>query len=385
MQSNPGITRQLPAVFQPPIAEITNATWDVIIVGAGPAGSAAAALLASQGIKVLLVDRTKFPREKVCGDALVPEAMEALEKLGIAEAIRCRAITLPGYTLVSPSGKALNLNSEVTLVERRTLDTIISGKAVNNGAIFAHGQFQDVKFHADGDVECTLDDKTFRCRVLIMAPGADLSCLRTLGITPQSNKPNGVAIRRYYRSTRGTDRPYFFLRKEFLPGYAWIFPMGGNYYNVGCGRFLTTAKKFETSLATAFENFLQEDPVAKELVSGADETTPIRGASLRCGMPEIEYAQQKRVLLVGEAIGTTIPGWGEGVSKAMETGMLAADVVSTALRTNDFNRLQEYPRRLATEIRPQIAKHRRVTCLFHRVWTANLLVSVARVLPGSWL
>jgi geranylgeranyl reductase family protein len=347
MQTNVVNLPALPAVTQHAVSAITRSSWDVIVVGAGPAGGAAAAFLASHGLGVLLVDRAKFPREKVCGDALVPEAMAALQRIGLAEEIRSRSISLPGYTLVGPSGSAVNLDSEVVLLERLALDSLISGKASANGAVFAQGQFQSANVRSDGDIECVLDGKTFQCRVLIAAPGADLTSLRTLGITPQSNKPEGVAIRKYYRSTDGPDRPYFFLRDEFLPGYAWIFPMGENYYNVGCGRFVATSKKFGSSLSSAFETFLQEDPVAKALVSKSSESTPLRGASLRCGMPTLDYARKDRVLLVGEAIGTTIPGWGEGVSKAMETGLLAAEVTLVAFQAKEFSKLEDYPKRLS--------------------------------------
>jgi flavin-dependent dehydrogenase len=227
-------------------------------------------------------------------------------------------------------------------------------------------------------MECVLDQQIFTCRILIAAPGADLTALRPIGLSPKVNKPDGVAIRQYYRSTHGPKRPCFFLNEEFLPGYAWIFPMGNNYYNVGCGRFLSGNAQFKNSLAEAFDKFLERDPIAKELLAHADEATPIRGASLRCRMADAESARRDRVLLVGEAIGTTIPGWGEGISKAMETGLLAAEVVAEAIRAKDFDLLKEYPRRLAREIQPDIARHRRVTFMFDRVWTANLLVSLAR-------
>jgi geranylgeranyl reductase family protein len=376
-------TKTLPVVSQHSVAEMTNPNWDVIIIGAGPAGGTAATWLSSQKIKVMLVDRTKFPREKVCGDALVPEAMKALERIDLANEVRSHGTTLPGYTLVSPSGSSVNLNSPVTLLPRQALDSLVAHKAIANGATFVHGQFCGAKARPDGMVECNLENKIFQCRVLILAPGADLSLLRSLGITPPLQKPEGVAIRRYYRSARGPERPYFFLNEEFLPGYAWIFPMGDNFYNVGCGRFLSTSKKFETSLTSAFDKFLQTDSVAQELVSSAEEMTPLRGSSLRCGMPTIEYAQQNRMLLVGEAIGTTIPGWGEGISKAMETGLLAAEVAHSALQANNFDKLKDYPRRLAREIKPDIAKHSRVTWFFNRPWTANLLVTAARLLPHT--
>jgi flavin-dependent dehydrogenase len=279
----------------------------------------------------------------------------------------------------------VSLDSPVTVLPRRTLDTLIAAKAVSYGATFAHGNFQGATSCNGGDVQCTLENQAFQCRILILAPGADLTSLRTIGITTPFQKPEGVAIRRYYRSSKGPDRACFFLKEPFLPGYAWIFPMGDNYYNVGCGRFLTTAKEFDTSLVSAFDTFLQEDPMAKELVANADETTPVRGSSLRCGMQGFGQAQHGRVLLVGEAIGTTIPGWGEGISKAMETGLLAAEVATAALQSNDFTKLRDYPRKLADDIKPKITRHTRVTHFFNRTWTANLLVALARSLPARWL
>ncbi|MBA4146758.1 MAG: geranylgeranyl reductase family protein [Verrucomicrobia bacterium] len=377
--------KTLPEIAQLPISTITTLEWDVIVVGAGPAGGAAAASLASKGVRVLLVDRSKFPREKVCGDALVPEAMDALERIGLKETVCAHSITLPGYTLVSPSGAAVNLNSPVTLLQRRALDTLISARAIANGAVFAQGKFQNAEARLDGDVDCTLSDMRFRCRILIVAPGADLSSLRSLGFSIQFNKPEGVAIRRYYRSSGGPERPYFFLKEAFLPGYAWIFPLGDDYYNVGCGTFLTQSKKMNASLMNAFEQFLEDDPVARKLVLQSSEATPLRGASLRCGMPTIEHALQGRIMLAGEAIGTTITGWGEGVSKAMETGLLAAEVAQSALAGNDFGKLADYPKRLAKEIKPEIDRHSRVTSFFNRRWTANLLVNAARAIPGNWL
>jgi geranylgeranyl reductase family protein len=378
-------TANLPAIVQHSLGDITDLNWDVIVVGAGPAGGPAAAFLASHGLKVLLVDRTKFPREKVCGDGLVPEAMEALHKIGLTEEIRSRSITLPGYTLVSPSGSSVNLNTEITMLQRRALDALIAGKAVCNGAIFAQAQFNSVRTRADGDLECTLDNKTFRCRVLIVAIGADLSLLRTQGLSPDINKPDGVAIRRYYRSPAGPALPYFSLKEGILPGYAWIFPLGDNYYNVGGIRFATSAKKFDASLASTFDTFLKEDLVAKKLVEQSDESTPLRGASLRCGMPTTDYARKDRVLMVGETIGTTIPGWGEGISKAIETGLLAAEVTLSAFQQNDFERLQDYPKRLLREIKPKIIRNTFFPYFFNRTWTANLLVALARKLPEKWL
>jgi menaquinone-9 beta-reductase len=249
---------------------------------------------------------------------------------------------------------------------------------VANGAVFAQAQFHAAHPRPGGDMECTLDNQKLHCRVLIVAPGADLSSLRALGMSPGVNKPEGVAIRRYYRSSGGPDRPLFFLREAFLPGYAWIFPLRDRCYNVGCGRFLATARRPGTSLASAFDMFLREDPVARELVSRAQESTPLRGAVLRCGMPTINYARRDRVLLVGEALGTTIPGWGEGISKAMETGLLAAEVTLAAFQNSDFTKLEDYPRRLAAEIKPAFARHAWVTSFFSRRWTANLLVALAR-------
>src|SRR5258708_2342873 len=135
------MTEESPTVAQSLIGDVSRSMWDAIVVGAGPAGGAAAALLASQGAAVLLVDRAKFPREKVCGDGLVPEAMDALRKIGLVEQVRACARTLPGYVLVGPSGSSAERDVEISMLPRRTLDALIAAKAVANGAVFAQARF----------------------------------------------------------------------------------------------------------------------------------------------------------------------------------------------------------------------------------------------------
>jgi menaquinone-9 beta-reductase len=377
------LTETLPPVAQQPIADLGRATCDVIVAGAGPAGGASAALLASQGLEVLLVDRARFPREKVCGDALVLEALEALQRIGLEAEVRSQAVRFPSYTLVSPQGAAVSFNNEISLLPRRKLDALIAGKAVADGATFAQGQLRSAQAASGGDMVCMIDDQELHCRVLVLAPGADLSLLQALGMSA-SPKPEEVAMRQYYRSRRGPDRPSFFLKEAFLPGYAWIFPMGQNCYNVGCIRFLSRADRPRPPLRSAFDDFLQSEPLAKELVSQAEEATPLRGGSLRCGMHAPAEARRGRILVAGEAIGSTIPGWGEGVSTALQTGLLAAEVTQEAFRESDFSRLAEYPRRLKSEVKRGFAKHARFTVFFNRPWTANLLINLARMAPAKW-
>ena len=365
-----------PSIDQQPIEAVSRSTWDVIVVGAGPAGGIAAHVLAGRGMRVLLVDRAQFPREKACGDALAPEAVQVLQKVNLAQSIQPWAFATPGYTMVSPAGSSADIACPMTLIRRRILDALVAGSAVANGAVFARAHLDKAALRNDG-VECAFGRSLHQCQALIVATGASHEILRSLGLA-ENAQPDGIALRRYYRSSVGPERPCFFFRKEFLPGYAWIFPLGGQEYNVGCGRFSCPSKAGKAPLHRLFESFLQEEPMAQRLVCNSTSVSPVRGAILRCGVRGRPPPCCGRVLLVGEIIGTTVPGWGEGISLAMRTGLLAAEAVLAAEQEHDLGQLAEYARGVRQKIKPVTRRNQLFTLLFAQVWATNLFVALAR-------
>jgi len=170
-----------------------------------------------------------------------------------------------------------------------------------------------------------------------------------------SNRPaaSADAVRCYVRSTVAIDRMIAFYLPSLLPGYGWIFPMGGGEYNVGCAVFRPNGERARLSLRSAFEEFSTRFPPARELFGAAEAVTPLRGARSRCGLEGMRRLVEGHVLAAGETIGSTLLFTGEGVGTAMHTGELAAAALHEALSAGSAGPLERYPRRVREELRPR--------------------------------
>lgn len=335
--------------------------WDVAVIGAGPAGATAAMRLAADGHSVALLDRHAFPREKTCGDALIPDALASLRRLGLLERVRERAASFRKLTVYAPNRLDVTLDGEFITLKRRVLDDLLVREAVARGARFVCAQVTGIRPGVDGvttlelaggdDVARGTGPRTLRARVVLIATGADTQLLAKTGMLERA-APSAFAIRCYVRSDLELDRLVVAFDRPILPGYAWIFPLPDGEYNVGCGVFGDSERARETGLRGIFETFLQTFPLARDLMRTGERVSPIRGARLRCGLTGAKPFAAPNVLAVGEAIGTTFPFTGEGIGKAMETAHIAADVVSEALRAGDPRALAAYPERVAS-LRPK--------------------------------
>ena len=118
--------------------------WDVVIVGAGPAGAIAAAHLAAGHRRVLLLDRKKFPREKICGDGLLPDALRCLDAIGAGEIVRAAGHKISTSVFTSPSRNEVEIPGEYLTIKRSLLDMIVAQKAVDIGAVFAWGEVKQL-------------------------------------------------------------------------------------------------------------------------------------------------------------------------------------------------------------------------------------------------
>jgi flavin-dependent dehydrogenase len=138
-----------------------------------------------------------------------------------------------------------------------------------------------------------------------------------------------------------------------LPGYAWVFPLGDGWFNMGCGVFHRGRRASRVNLRDTFAAFTERFPTARAIWRQRTDATPLAGARLRCGLePDASY-DGRRTVAVGETIAATFPFTGEGIGKAMETAELAADLVSLALRLDDPQTLAAYPTRLDQQVAPR--------------------------------
>jgi geranylgeranyl reductase family protein len=328
-------------------AELLPARCDVLVVGAGPAGSAAAQMLARAGRHVVLADSQAFPRDKVCGDGLIPDAHRALARLGVLEAVMAEAYSSTTIGCIAPRGGRIDVPGHLAVLPRKRLDEIICRAAVNAGArMFAPLRFV-APLREGGDASPIVGarlkqgerEHEIRARWVVLATGAQPQATIAAGMC-ERRTPSGIALRGYIRNagmaTRITSLEVVW-HKRLSPGYGWIFPCGGDVFNIGVGVAQSHREgkdgrhaMRDVNLRDAFAAFEALYAPARELVESgqwqAEAGQELKGAPLRCSLEGARLAAPG-LLVTGEAAGSTYAFTGEGIGKAMETAMHAADAI----------------------------------------------------------
>lgn len=346
---------------------------DVIVVGAGPAGSTTAYYLARAGLDVLLLEKTGFPREKVCGDGLTPRAVRALVAMGLdisSEAgwLRNRGLRIMGggHLLEMPWPDLAEFPSFGLVRRRSDFDDLLARTAKGAGArlyertavtgpvldertgrvVGVRARGQDADGHRGPET-------TYRAPLVVAADGNSSRLSLAVGLRPRDDRPMGVAVRTYYRSPRHDDdwlESWLELwdGEKLLPGYGWVFGMGDGTSNVGLGILNTSSAFQNVDYRVLLKRWLDQTP-AEWGYRDENMTQPVRGAALPMGFNRQPHYRDGLVL-VGDAGGMVNPFNGEGIAYAMESGQLAADVVVQALaRSTPGERervLESYPRLL---------------------------------------
>jgi flavin-dependent dehydrogenase len=302
---------------------------DVLVIGAGPAGSAAAIQLARAGVRVLQIDQRVFPRDKVCGDGLISDALGALATLGVQDVIAREATPGDELRVCPPRGRHVALRGAFACLPRTRLDTILSDAAVSAGtqrvfgataaaALTENGRVAGARIAVGGE---TVD---VRAGVTFLATGANATALRAFGLTA-SMQPSAVAGRAYYEAPADLVAKYPSLiigyDRGWCPGYGWIFPSPGHRFNIGVGLFAGTAP--ERRLREFWQVFTSNFAPAAEILRASKMVVPFRGAPMRTAMSGNMFGRPGLVAL-GEAAALTYAATGEGIGKAMESGILAA-------------------------------------------------------------
>jgi len=337
---------------------------DVIVVGAGPSGSTAAYYLAQAGLNVLLLEKSRFPRDKVCGDGLTPRAVKSLVAMGIdvseeAGWLRNKGLRViggglrlelpwpelssyPGYGLVRTRA---SLDEQLARRAQTAGAKLIEGANVTGPLLDDDGQIIGVTIEpeagaeksksTDPEVERTAaSPQTFRARVVVAADGNSSRLSVAMGLRKRDDRPLGVAVRTYYTSPRHDDD---YLESwldlwdgdRLLPGYGWIFGMGDGTSNVGLGLLNTSTAFGNTDYRALLKRWLRSMPEEWGYVE-ENRTEPVRGAALPMGFNRTPH-YHRGLLLAGDAAGMVNPFNGEGIAYAMESGEILARVVAQAL------------------------------------------------------
>lgn len=304
---------------------------DVLVVGAGPAGIAAALTAHGRSLRVVVVDRAVFPRDKTCGDGLTTQSLRLLERLGI------RVPELAGYqevqeiVFVSPSGRRaiLPLPTDAAcsgVIARLELDAALVARARNAGLELREGVEPVALAEHPGGVRVELDDGTTLDAAQVVAADGHWSRVRRLR-EPGAAADLGTwhAFRQYFR---GVDerRQFFLFERDLLPGYAWVFPLPEGRANVGF-ILLRDAGVTGKRLKQLWP-YLLARPSLRDVLGANAEPEDVHRAWPIPASYEPDRLTDGRVLYVGDAASVADPMTGEGVAQALETGILAAGAVA---------------------------------------------------------
>jgi geranylgeranyl reductase family protein len=380
---------------------------DVLVVGAGPAGSACAQWLARAGWQVLLVDQHDFPRDKVCGDGLIPDSHQALQRLGVHAEVMAAAQPAQHVGCIGPRGGRIDVPGRLAVLPRRQLDDILKRAAERAGAVFhAPWRFEAPLFDGDGSDRgdaCAVvgarlkhlpsgTEASVRARWVVLATGAVPRALLAAGVC-ERHTPSGIALRGYVKNDAMAGRIKALevvWHKRLRQGYGWIFPCRDGVFNIGVGLAHSHAKDSDgkgsmrdVNLRALFKTFTEVYAPAAALMQGGTllGEGELKGAPLRCSLDGARYGRPG-LLVTGEAAGSTYAFTGEGIGKAMETGILAAEALLASASAGEAEAATRarYDTALAA-LKPRFALYERANRVNDHPWLADLLIWRARRSP----
>jgi len=309
---------------------------DVLVIGSGPAGSIAALVLARAGVRVALVDKADFPREKACGDLIGPRGVQLLLDLGFDASKEPRVgdmvvVGASGSRVRLPAAPGRTYPGYAIVVQRSTFDAMLQRAAIEAGAEFIHGRASEVIGEGDRLAGFSLTPTTrIRADAIIGADGATSRVAEIAQLVDPGRVLWGFAVRTY--CDEAVALPHIMLwtpkRREAFPGYGWAFPAGDGRANVGLGVGVLADRTAARRAARDLDAFLHHAARVGVLTRGASVRTPARalGAWLKMGLVGTTPARG-RVLLVGDAAGLVNPLQGEGIAQAMGSGRAAAAAI----------------------------------------------------------
>lgn len=370
----------------------------VCIIGAGPAGAAAALQLAQWGIQSVIVDKAFFPRDKVCGDGLSGKVITALHRIDPAIAKRLEQYTEKinswGVTFVSPGRISMDVpykpqynaaeDAPIGFVCKRIhFDQFLVDEIKRRPEIaFVQGMSIDqYKLEEDGYILSEAGGSLqIKAKMVIVANGAHSSFTRHIANFTVEPAHHAAGVRAYYRNVTGMHKDNFIelhFLKSLLPGYLWIFPLPNGEANVGLDMLSSAVRKKKVNLKQLLQNTIQEDPLLKERFRDASAVGPVEGYGLPLGSKRRKLAGE-RYLLTGDAAYLIDPFTGEGIGNALYTGRIAAEHAAAAIKANDFSEegLAAYTDHVYRVLGAELSLSHKLQKLVKYQWLFNFLMKM---------
>ena len=310
---------------------------DVLVIGAGPAGSAAAVTASRSGLDVVVADKATFPRDKCCGDGLTTNALRLLEDLGLEPASVPSWNPITEVSMVGPRGVEVLLplpdgrGHHAVVARRRELDAALLDVVRQVGAEVREGhELQRLDVTAADRVTAVVGETVVEARYLVAADGMWSPVRRSLGLAPGRYLGEWHAFRQYATGAadRARSRLVVWFEPDLLPGYAWSFPLADGSVNIGFGIQRGDGRRVQ-DVASVWQGLLGRPSLRAVLGDDLRPEGPHRAWPIPARLDGLQQVAG-RVLFVGDAAGATDPMTGEGIGQALETGMLAARALAAA-------------------------------------------------------
>ena len=366
--------------------------FDIVIAGSGPAGSACALALKNSGLKVAMVDRSTFPRDKICGDAIGGRVKKVLREINpelLAELEGYPSKNRSsGWKLFAPNGKTIEVNfvNPGYVSRRLDFDTWLFSKTAGQDNLeMICAEIVDINTDS-GSVQLTLHgDKKIRTSLVIGCDGAHSVVAKKLAGFKVDLRHYSGAVRAYYKNiegTSGSEMLEIHLVNGFLPGYFWIFPLNDSLSNVGFGMLSTDIKERRIDLKLSLKQIIQSSPSLSSRFANAEPVDDIKGFGLPLGGKQRPISGD-HFMLCGDAASLIDPLTGEGIGNAMLSGLYAARQAIQCFQKNNFSagEMKHYDEAIYKKLLPELKKNLMMQRAFNRPWLINLLVNVAIANP----
>lgn len=352
---------------------------DVLIAGGGPSGSALSFYLAKQGIKVFVVESQKFPRDKICGDAVSAVALAELHKMGItnleefaeANQINDVALFIEQEKITVDLTRSEELPFQGRVIPRLQLDNWVYKAAKKAGAVFLEDtrlcNYSVYDDYVLAEIKQGTKSKTLKSKLLVGADGSNSTVARKLNGNKPSEAYQLLGLRAYYEGVNGpTDRCDIFFTGDNFPGLFWLFPTGPNTANIGSAMIASTLPANQVHVNTLLANQVKNNKSLADRIGNGKIKGKIHGWPLTFQDPKSKIISD-RVLLVGDAAGLINPLSGDGIQYALLSARWASECLVECIAKNDFslNSLRAYKIKLDKEMAYDMA-------------LSNLLIQVTR-------
>lgn len=365
--------------------------YDIAVLGAGPAGASAALALKNSGLKVALIDKAKFPRHKTCGDAIpgptlkalrqiIPDFDTELQQLELKQSIKHCHIVAPNNKVISIDWQAEAYNSP-----RKSFDNFLFTQVKKHTDTEVIEGFEAHEINRENGIWSLKERKSkevLQAKLLIGCDGANSALVRQIDQQPIDRERHCTAVAAYYKDISSdylTNK--FYLFKNYLPGYFWVFPLGNNTFNVGFGIVSSHAAKHNIKLREVMDSIITTETNVKPLFADAEKISDVKGFGLPIGGKEISISGEG-FMLCGDAASLIDPLQGHGIDKAAYSGIFAAQQALKCFEKNNFTTefIKAYNQKVYAKYGAELKRNYQLMRMLNKQpWVVNTAAKFANI------